>query len=72
MRALTVIASLLINPYTLYVLKSQLAMNLVRIVPSSTQFKDDKEAKKLWRHQNSNLRLSGLVKNLTKIVAEGF
>ena len=35
MRALTVITSLLINPYTLYALKSQIALNLVRIIPSN-------------------------------------
>ena len=36
LRALTVAASVFINPYTLYTLKSHLATNLVRLVPSST------------------------------------
>ena len=34
MRALTIIVSVLLNPYTLYTLKSHLASNLVRFVPS--------------------------------------
>ena len=34
MRALTVIVSVLIHPYTRYVLESHLALNLVRFVPS--------------------------------------
>ena len=33
-RALTIIVSVLLNPYTSYTLKSHLATNLVRLVPS--------------------------------------
>ena len=52
MRALTIIVSLAINPYTLYVLESHLALNLVRFVPSSSaklQKDSDKQEKRLVR-----------------------
>ena len=43
MRALTLFGSVLVNPYSIYALKSQIAQNIVRIVPS------DKDEPKLNR-----------------------
>ena len=52
MRALTIITTVAINPYTLYVLESHLALNLVRLVPSTSsklQKESDKQERKLVR-----------------------
>ena len=49
MRALTIIVSVVINPYTLYVPESHLALNLVRLVPSTSvkhHNESDKQARK--------------------------
>ena len=65
MRALTVFGSVLVNPYTLYALKSQIAQNIVRIVPS------DNDAPKLDRQstfldESRDPKKKNLLQNLIK------
>ena len=54
MRALTVIGGMIVNPYTLHMLKSHLTHNLIRIVPSKNNsiIRSDTGRKKLVRRKS--------------------
>ena len=56
MRALTLLGSALINPYTLYALKSQIAQNLVRLVPT-----DKAKPKKIFIDERGGNRRNNLL-----------
>ena len=69
MRALTVITSVLVNPYTIYALKSHITSKLVRIVPSikeESEIKRSNTFRKSYLDQTDDPKRKNLLHNLIK------